>query len=104
MTTTATTLPIPDANNAGLDRALVSAFLAHVPDFVDFKDREGRFIAVRESKIRHNGVKPPHEIIGMTDFYFLSAQDAQHSKDIEDEVMRTGIPLLAEETHVGWPD
>ena len=40
----------------------------------------------------------------MTDFFFLSAQDAQHAKDIEDEVMRTGIRLLAEETLVGWSD
>ena len=64
-----------------LDRALVTAFLANVPDFVHFKDREGRFIAVSQSKLRRNGLKHEDEIIGKTDFDFFSEKDARKAKD-----------------------
>ena len=39
------------AATSPLDRALVTAFLVNVPDFVHFKDREGRSIAVSQSKL-----------------------------------------------------
>ncbi|MEO6996443.1 MAG: ATP-binding protein [Lacunisphaera sp.] len=87
-----------------LDRALVSAFLAHVPDFVYFKDREGRFIAVSQSKVRRNGLKHEDEIIGKTDFDFFSEQDARKAKEDEDEVMRTGVPVVDKLEHIKWAD
>ena len=87
-----------------LDRALVTAFLANVPDFVHFKDREGRFIAVSQSKLRRNGLKHEDEIIGKTDFDFFSEKDARKAKDDEDEVMRTGLPMVDKLEHVKWAD
>jgi PAS domain S-box-containing protein len=87
-----------------LDRALVSAFLANVPDFVHFKDREGRFIAVSQSKLRRNGLKHEDEIIGKTDFDFFSEKAARKAKEDEDEVMRTGVPMVDKLEHVKWAD
>jgi len=87
-----------------LDRALVTAFLAHVPDFVHFKDRDGRFIAVSQSKIRRNGLKHQDEIIGKTDFDFFSEKDARRAKHDEDEVMRTGVAMVDKLEHVSWAD
>jgi PAS domain S-box-containing protein len=87
-----------------LDSALVTAFLAHVPDFVHFKDREGRFIAVSQSKIRRNGLKHEDEILGKTDFDFFSEKDARRAKEDEDEVMRTGVPMVEKLERVNWAD
>jgi PAS domain S-box-containing protein len=87
-----------------LDRALVTAFLANVPDFVHFKDREGRFIAVSQSKLRRNGLKHEDEIVGKTDFDFFSEKDARKAKEDEDEVMRTGVPMVDKLEHVKWAD
>ncbi|MEO6993150.1 MAG: PAS domain-containing protein, partial [Lacunisphaera sp.] len=87
-----------------LDRALVSAFLANIPDFVYFKDREGRFIAVSQSKVRRNGLKHENEIIGKTDFDFFSEKDARKAKEDEDEVMRTGVPVVDKLEHIKWAD
>ncbi|HYC69587.1 MAG TPA: PAS domain-containing protein [Opitutaceae bacterium] len=89
---------------AAVDRTLVLAFLESVPDFVHFKDRDGRFIAVSRSKLRRNGLASPEQIVGKTDFDFFSAANAQRAKDDEDEVMRTGVPILNKLEHVKWAD
>jgi len=87
-----------------LDRALVGAFLANVPDFVHFKDREGRFIAVSASKVRRNGLRHESEILGRTDFDFFSEKDARKAKEDEEEVMRSGSPMVDKLEHVKWTD
>jgi len=87
-----------------LDRALVSAFLENFPDFVYFKDRDGRFIAVSKSKLRRNGLCQPEEIVGKTDFDFFAARNAQQAKDDEDEIMRTGVPMVNKSERVVWAD
>jgi PAS domain S-box-containing protein len=89
---------------AALDRTLVMAFLESVPDFVHFKDRDGRFIAVSRSKLRRNGLERADQIIGKTDFDFFSAANAQRAKDDEDQVMRTGVPIVNKLEHVKWAD
>ena len=86
------------------DRALVTAFLENVPDFVHFKDRDGRFIAVSKSQLRGSGLKHGDEIVGKTDFDFFSTQNAQRAKDDEDEIIRTGVPLVDKLEHVHWSD
>ena len=99
---TPATLDLPDS--ALLDRALVTSFLENVPDFVHFKDRDGRFIAVSTSKLKRNGLNDPSEIVGKTDFDFFSAKNAQRAKDDEDEIMRSGVPMIGKLEHVKWAD
>ena len=95
---------LPPVISSALDRALIGTFLANVPDFVHFKDREGRFIAVSDSKLRRNGLAHQNEIIGKTDFDFFSGPNALKSKADEDEVMRTGQPMVSKLEHVKWAD
>ncbi len=100
-------LEIPDLAHdeaQQLDQALVAAFLQNVPDFVYFKDRDGRFIAVSQSKIIRNGLRQRDEIIGKTDFDFFTAKNASRTKADEDEVMRTGVPMIGREEKVVWAD
>lgn len=87
-----------------LDRTLLAAFLENVPDFVHFKDRQGRFIAVSRSKLQRNGLQHPGEIIGKTDFDFFAPANAQRAFDDEEQVMRTGTPLVGKEERVKWAD
>ena len=91
-------------DTAHLDRVLVSAFLENFPDFVYFKDRDGRFLAVSKSKLHRNGLADPAEIVGKTDFDFFHAKHAQHAKHNEDEVMRTGAPILNQAERLTWSD
>ncbi|WP_414660263.1 ATP-binding protein [Horticoccus sp. 23ND18S-11] len=77
-----------------LDRALVSAFLEKIPDFVSFKDRASRFIAVSHSLVRALGGRSPADIIGRTDFDFFDPAHAQAAFDDEQEIIRTGREIL----------
>src|SRR6185369_11233672 len=43
---------VPRADSALLDRVLVDAFLEKVHDFVYFKDRQSRYIALSKSLVR----------------------------------------------------
>ena len=85
-------------------RALITAFLENTPDFVHFKDRACRFIAVSKSKLRRNGLERLEDILGKTDFDFFAAKNAQRSMDDELEVMRTGEPMVSKLEQVHWAD
>lgn len=76
-----------------LDRALVDAFLEHVPDSVFFKDAQSRFIAVSRSKARRHG-REPQDLIGHTDADYFAAEHAQAARRDELQVMASGRPLL----------
>jgi PAS domain S-box-containing protein len=82
------------ASGADLDRTLISAFLENVPDIVYFKDRESRFVAVSRSKARRHALQPA-DLIGRTDADYFSEQHAQRARADEENIMATGLPLLA---------
>lgn len=86
--------PTLEAPPAPLDRALVSAFLEKIPDFVYFKDRSSRFIAVSHSLIRSLGGRTPADLIGRTDFDFFDSAHAQSAFDDEQEIIRTGREIF----------
>ena len=60
-----------------------------IPDSVYFKDDENRFIKVNKAKAEHSGVKP-EEMVGKTDFDFLSPEQAQKAFKDDEEVLNTG--------------
>ena len=97
-------LATDDCAQGAVARALVKVFFENIPDFVHFKDRDGRFIAVSKSKLVRNGLKHRDEIIGKTDFDFFAESNARRAKADEDEVMRTGVPTLNKLEHVRWAD
>ncbi len=87
-----------------LEHALVNAFLENVPDAVYFKDRESRFIAVSQSKAARHGCAHPDELVGKTDADLFSEGHAQRTLGDEQEIMRTGVPILGKIEKITWPD
>jgi PAS domain S-box-containing protein len=76
-----------------LESNLLNAMFNNIPDAIYFKDRESRFIRV--SKNCHlEGMNAPEEAIGKTDFDFFSAEHAQDSFNDEQEILKTGIPIV----------
>jgi PAS domain S-box-containing protein len=103
------------------ERQLFHALVETFPDAIYFKDRESRFVKLSRSKVEparkallnrhrekhgpdHTEQLAPHLIdveacakylIGKTDFDLMDANKAQEAFDQEQEIMRTGQPLIS---------
>src|SRR5208283_690211 len=100
--------PSPGAGGSGeelrLARVLVNGFLANIPYSVYFKDRQGRFIANSQSQASQFGVKDVNEVKGKTDFDFFAEAHARPSFDDEQEIIKTGKPIIGKLEKETWPD
>jgi len=83
---------------------LVRAFLEHVPASVYFKDRESRFVRISRSQAEKFGLADPDLAIGKTDFDMFSDEHAKQAFDDEQEIIRSGVPILNKEEKETWPD
>jgi PAS domain S-box-containing protein len=82
--------------------ALLQALMDNIPDHIYFKDIQSRFIRNSKSQANLLGLKDPAEAVGKTDFDFFP--HAARSYAEEQEVMRSGTPLVDFEEWVVWPD
>lgn len=82
--------------------ALLHALMDYMPDHIYFKDTQSRFIRSSRSQATMLGLSDPSEAIGKTDFDFFP-QAAQFFAQ-EQEIIRTGKPLVGLEEWVLWPD
>jgi PAS domain S-box-containing protein len=83
---------------------LLRAFLEHIPDAVYFKDRESRFVRIRRSLAGRFGLSDPVEAINKTDFDMFSAEHARQALADEQDIIRTGQPIVEAEEKETWPD
>ena len=90
--------------NAELAREqyILNCFMDNVPDSIYFKDHDSRFLRLNSALARKFGVKNPAEIIGKSDFDFFPDAQARPKYEMEQEIIRTGQPILAlEEPDIG---
>jgi PAS domain S-box-containing protein len=104
MATTANSVTEADDRELRLKQTLVDAFLENVPDFVYFKDRDGRFVAVSKSKAERHGCKSASELIGKSDADIFSSIFARITREEEERIMETGEPIVEQVSKVVWPD
>lgn len=88
----------------GTEEDLLKAFLHHVPDGVYFKDRHSRFVRISRSLALRFGLNDPTEAINKTDFDMFSEEHAKEAFDDEQEIVRTGQPIVEKEEKETWPD
>jgi diguanylate cyclase (GGDEF)-like protein/PAS domain S-box-containing protein len=87
-----------------VEQRLLHAFLKHIPDGVYFKDRESRFVLISQSLALRFALSDPAEAIGKTDFDMFSPEHARQAFDDEQEIIRTGQPVVEKEEKETWPD
>ncbi|MBP7637762.1 MAG: response regulator [Kiritimatiellae bacterium] len=85
-------------------RLLVQALMENIPDNIYFKDEKSRFILMNKMHAKTFGLDDPAEAIGKTDFDFFTEEHAHAAFEAEQEIIRTGIPLLNAEEKETWPD
>jgi PAS domain S-box-containing protein len=84
---------------------ILGTFMANVPDSIYFKDRQSRITLANPAHARGLGLHDPLEEIGKTDFDFFPKEQARPKYEQEQEIIRTGKPILALEepnVHGGW--
>jgi PAS domain S-box-containing protein len=83
---------------------ILDIFMENVPDRIYFKDCDGRITRANKSHALRFGLSNPAEEIGKTDFDLFTEEDARSKYQQEQEIIRTGRPLLNVEEHTVWPD
>lgn len=86
------------------DTTLLNHLMENIPDAIYFKDLESRFIAVSKALVQKHGFKSADQILGKTDFDFFSPESAKKFFESEQELIRTGVPVINEEECEVWQD
>ena len=86
------------------ERYLLHALLDNVPDSIYFKDRESRFVRVSQSLGAKFGLDNPSEAIGKSDADYFTAEHAAPALADEQEIVRTGQPMLTKVEQETWDD
>ncbi len=86
------------------ERYLLHALMDHLPHSIYFKDAQSRFTRINRALAQVFGLSDPEEAIGKTDFDFFAEEHAREARADEEEVMRTGRPLIDKEEKEIWPD
>jgi PAS domain S-box-containing protein len=73
---------------------ILDTFMGNVPDSIYFKDLESRFTRMNKALARHFELGDPAEGVGKSDYDFFPEDQAQPKYEQEQEIIRTGEPIL----------
>jgi two-component system, sensor histidine kinase and response regulator len=76
----------------------------NIPDTIYFKDRDCKFIMVNKAQAKALGVQRPEDAVGKSDYDFFDKAHSLASFNDEQDMMRTGTPVLNKLEHVGAAD
>ena len=79
------------------ERNLLRTLIDHLPDFIYFKDAQGRFITVNTSQLRILGAASLEEVVGKRDLDFYPREAAESFEADEKEIIRSGEALINRE-------
>jgi PAS domain S-box-containing protein len=95
----------PEENGLAVnDDDLLRALLDNSPDYIYFKDTRSRFIKCSTAQARQFGVTSTNELVGKTDFDIFSEEHARPAFEDEQEIMRTGAPIIGTVEKETWKD
>ncbi|NQT84825.1 PAS domain S-box protein, partial [bacterium] len=86
------------------ERYLMDSLMDNVPDSIYFKDAVSRFTRINRAQADRFGLSDPSEAVGKTDFNFFTEEHARPAFEDEQEIMKSGRPLVAKEERETWPD
>ncbi len=86
------------------ERFFLRTLAEHMPDKIYFKDTESRFLWASHETLLRFGTTDPAQVVGKTDFDFFREEHAIRAFADEQEIMRTGRPLVNLEELETWAD
>ena len=85
-------------------KQLFERLMEQTADLIYIKDRQSRFIAVSQALADMHGIADRHELEGKSDFELFTQEHAQQAFDDEQEILRTGKPIVNKIEKETWPD
>ena len=82
------------------ERRYMQMLIDNIPDTIYFKDKESRFININKAQAKILGIKNPDDAVGKTDADFFDKNHSLAAYNDEQEMMRTGIPVLSKLEHI----
>jgi PAS domain S-box-containing protein len=86
------------------ERDLLHTLMDNVPDLIYFKDTASRFTTINRAQTRALGVSSPEDALGKTDFDYFTEEHARDAFADEQEILRTGKPLIGKVEEAPRPD
>ena len=86
------------------DADLLNAVLEFIPDNLYFKDCESRFIRINQAAAKWYGLADASQAVGQSDFDLFTPEHAQPAFDNEQQIIRSGEPMLHVEEKETWPN
>ena len=86
------------------ERDMLHALLSSSTDAVYFKDRQSRFLRSSDSMAPQFNLKNVGDLIGKTDFDFFGGDHARRAFEDEQEIIRTGRPVIGKTEKEEYPD
>ena len=81
------------------EHGLLKTLMDNIPDSLYFKDEQSQFVLVNKAKASHSNVSP-EEMIGKTDFDFLSEDQARKIFIDDQSIMQSGKPIINKEEKI----
>jgi PAS domain S-box-containing protein len=86
------------------ERDLLRALLNSSTDAIYFKNRQSRFLRCSAAMAPLFHLSSPDELIGKSDFDFQGEEHARRAFEDEQEIIRTGRPMIDKTEKEAWPD
>ena len=97
--------PAPEHFPTGVDEHdLLRALLDNSPDHIYFKDTQSRFIKSSAGQALQFGMTTPEGLVGKSDFDIFSEEHARPAFEDEQEIIRTGLPMIGKVERETWMD
>jgi two-component system sensor histidine kinase/response regulator len=86
------------------EQYFMNSLLDNIPDYIYFKDSESRFLRINKALSDVFQLEDPLLAIGKSNIDFLKSEQSLESIRDEQEIIKTGLPLIGKEEMEMWPD
>jgi PAS domain S-box-containing protein len=86
------------------EQYMIHSLIENIPDNIYFKDLESRFIRINQAMTRLFDLKDPLQALGKSDNDFFKTEHSQQAYKDEQEIIKTGKPIIGKEELETWFD
>jgi two-component system sensor histidine kinase/response regulator len=86
------------------EQFLLKSLMQNIPDNIFFKDCDGRYLRINRVMADRFGLETPSDAVGKTARDFFDDVYADRIKRDEQQIIRSGMPVVGEEELVDWPN